>query len=240
MEYKYCNNENFEDFASGKVILHKPGFPNFPVRLALEIYGRCLNYLKNKTDICIYDPCCGSGFMMTVIGFLNYNSLETIICSDCNDEAVYVAEQNLNLLSSSGINERLSHLQNLYLQYNKLSHLQAIKSAKNLAELISKERKINTITFNADILSSSALSNTSFQADIVFTDIPYDNLVSWQKGDEDSANRLLDNLLPVVKPDSVIAICSNKRQRVHSDKYIRLEKQQIGKRKFEIFALRKA
>lgn len=71
MVYKYCKNENYEDLASGKVILHRTGYPNFPVRLAQEIFFRCLNYLDNSDSICIYDPCCGGGYLLTVLGFLN-------------------------------------------------------------------------------------------------------------------------------------------------------------------------
>ena len=35
IEYKYVQNDNFEDFASGRVIYHMGGEPTFPVRLAL-------------------------------------------------------------------------------------------------------------------------------------------------------------------------------------------------------------
>jgi hypothetical protein len=49
---------------------------------------------------------------------------------------------------------------------------------------------------------------------------------------------LLENLIPVLKPDSVVAICSDKKQKIKNDKYQRLEKHQIGKRKFEILALK--
>lgn len=42
MVYKYCENRNFEDLASGKVIVHRVGYPNFPVRLAQEIISRSL------------------------------------------------------------------------------------------------------------------------------------------------------------------------------------------------------
>jgi len=238
MQYKYCQNENFEDFASGRVILHKHGYPNFPVRLAQEIYCRCLSYIKNKTDICIYDPCCGSGYMLTAIGFLNPDSLKTIICSDFNGHALEIAEKNLSLLSVSGLRARIAHLQNLYTQFNRISHIRAVESAEALLNLINKERTVSTIIFKADILSKNILENRNFKADIVFTDVPYGNLVSWQEDDNGSITNLLENLLPVIKPESVVALCSDKRQRIYSDKYVRIEKQQIGKRKFEILTLR--
>jgi tRNA G10 N-methylase Trm11 len=237
MQYKYCDDGSFEDFASGRVIIHKPGFTNFPVRLAQEIFCRCLFYLKDKTKLCLYDPCCGSGYMLTVLGLLNYDIIETVVASDCDDGALETAERNLRLLTVPGMNERIRHLLGLHAQFNKASHLQAAESAERLKSLIIKGREINTLTFNADILSENILKYNNFRADIVFTDIPYGNLVPWQKEEGRHTNHLLENLLPILKPDSVVAVCANKQQAIHSDKFIRKEKQKIGKRKFEIFKL---
>ena len=81
------------------------------------------------------------------------------------------------------------------------------------------------------------LTKKSFKADIVMTDVPYGNLVAWQGDREDGIGVLMENLIPVLKPDSVVAICTDKKQKIKTEKYRRLEKQLIGKRKFEIFAL---
>ncbi len=40
MVYKYGLDENYEDFASGRVIYSGKGIPNYPVRLITEISGR--------------------------------------------------------------------------------------------------------------------------------------------------------------------------------------------------------
>lgn len=61
MEYLYCKNDNFQDFASGRVLYGGKGIPNFPIRLLLEIYSRALSYLNKEEDLVIYDPCCGGG-----------------------------------------------------------------------------------------------------------------------------------------------------------------------------------
>jgi hypothetical protein len=42
MEYKYAENHNYEHFSSGRVLYHAKGVPNFPVRLANELYGLML------------------------------------------------------------------------------------------------------------------------------------------------------------------------------------------------------
>ncbi len=69
MEYLYCKNDNFEDFASGRVIYGGKGIPNFPVRLLLEIYGRAKSYSEKEEELVIYDPCCGGGYALTVLVF---------------------------------------------------------------------------------------------------------------------------------------------------------------------------
>ncbi|MCL2605257.1 MAG: hypothetical protein FWD90_12325 [Defluviitaleaceae bacterium] len=233
MQYKYAADANYEDFASGRVIRHKTGGTNFPVRLAQEIFCRCVYNSEAKNNLCLYDPCCGGGYLLTAIGLLNYSLIQSIIASDCDTDAVLITEQNLRLLTAEGINERISHLHHLHVQYGKPSHSQAIESAEKLNGYIDKTRSINVTTFRADILHAGALTDMGFKADIVFTDIPYDNLTAWNN--DGGATDFTENLLPVLHPHSVVAVCSNKQQKITADCFTRLEKQKIGKRKFEIF-----
>lgn len=71
MDYKYCHNENFEDFASGRVIYGKAGFTNYPIRIANEAFRRAVGYLGKEDGLTIYDPCCSGGYLLTVLGLLN-------------------------------------------------------------------------------------------------------------------------------------------------------------------------
>ena len=48
---------------------------------------------------------------------------------------------------------------------------------------------------------------------------------------------LLKNIRPILKRDSVVAVCSTKRQKINVASYLRLEKQDVGKRKFEILRM---
>lgn len=235
MVYKYCENKNFEDLASGRVIAQRTGFPNFPVRLAQEIFGRCCSYSGVHDRICIYDPCCGGGYLLTTLGFLNYGRIETIIASDISEEAIQLADENLALLGKDGLNRRIEQLSQLRLLHNKASHIEALHSAANLLSIITNaEHEIERKVFQADILSKAPFDNLHFQADIIFTDVPYGNLVDWQKGKADNIN-LLDQLWPVTKEKTIVAICSDKSQKFHSDHFQRLERQVIGKRLFQIF-----
>ena len=69
MEYLYCKDDNFQDFASGRVLYGGKGIPNFPIRLLLEIYGRALERSNKKEDLVIYDPCCGGGYSLRILGY---------------------------------------------------------------------------------------------------------------------------------------------------------------------------
>lgn len=235
MEYKYCENKNFEDLACGRVIYYKSGMTNFPVRLAQEIYGRCVSYLDKKDNISIYDPCCGGGYLLTVLGFLNMGSINEIIGSDISDQAVELAKNNLSLLTEDGLEKRIRQLNSYYAQFGKQSHKEAIDSAKRLMHIVKKYDKKPTISvFKGDILAKETLSAKDFKADIVISDVPYGNLVSWHGAGQDPINVLLENLMPILKPQSVVAICSDKRQKIKVENYKRLERQRVGKRKFEI------
>lgn len=63
-----------------------------------------------------------------------------------------------------------------------------------------------------------------------------ETLLEWQHGNKYNIN-LLDQLLPVTKEKTVVAICSDKSQKFQSDNFQRIEKQVIGKRLFQIFRL---
>lgn len=110
MEYKYTQKNNFEDFASGRVIYHIGGEPTFPVRLILEIYERCLQYSKKKRNITLYDCCCGGAYMLTILGLLKSETISKIYGSDIDPKRIKLAEDNLGLLTKSGISKRRGEL----------------------------------------------------------------------------------------------------------------------------------
>ncbi len=239
MEYKYCLKENFEDFSSGRVIYHKTGMPNFPVRLVQEIFYRCLNYIDNKNNISIYDPCCGGGYLLTVLGLLNLNLISEIYGSDISPDALDLANSNLSLLSENGLQNRIDQLKNIFERFHKDSHKEAIESSNRIMNLLKKcPVKPKVTLFQADILSKDTFNNINFKTDIVYTDVPYGNLVEWQGEELDYINTMLINLVPVLKPNSIIVICSDKKQKIRNEQFKRLEKQIIGKRKFEILTLK--
>ena len=233
MQYKYCPDENFEDLSGGRVLLHKAGGTNFPVRLSQEIFRRCLSYTGRSEKISVYDPCCGSGYLLTVLGFLNPSVISGLTGSDIDESAVRYAADNLSLLSAEGIGRRKKHLAGLYELHGK-QYAEAAGSAERLAAAAEKA-DITVRTFTADATKYD-YAHSGLKADIVMTDVPYGNLASWQ-GENPEINALLANLIPCLGTGSVLAVCSDKAQKISCPGYKRLEKQIIGKRKFEILKL---
>jgi len=229
MEFKYAKNDNYEDLASGKVLYHASGKPTFPVRLTLEIYERCLHFSHKKTDISLYDCCCGGAYMLTVLGLLKSNTISKLYGSDIDLESIKLAEANLFLLTESGIKKRRSELEALYIKYNKVSHMGALQSIDRIEKLLSKE--INTCVFKQNVLE---ICDLPFIPDIIITDVPYGNLVEWGEGCG-GINQMMDTLSEVCGQETIICVCMDKKQKIQTDIYQRLERQLVGKRKFEIY-----
>lgn len=231
MQYKYAVNDNYEDFASGRVLYHARGVPNFPVRLINEIYLRCLEYSNKKKDICLYDCCCGGGYSLTVLGFLNQQSISKIIASDIDYKMIEIAKLNLSLLSKEGIKRRIDEIHLYYEQFNKKSHRDAAESAIRLSKLIQKEIEVQ-------IFQANALQPIQYdiKPDIIITDVPYGKLVDWQEG-TDEINLLMESLSKICSNETVVAISMDKKQKINNMHFKRLEKQNVGKRRFEIYKL---
>jgi len=83
-------------------------------------------------------------------------------------------------------------------------------------------------------MEKTALEHASFKADIVFADVPYGNLAAWSEHTSPAIDRLLDTIIPVLGEHSVVAISSNKAQKITNPRYKRIRKILIGKRKIEL------
>jgi len=231
LNYKYFEDENYEDLACGRVIYHRTGFPNFPVRLAGEIFMQCLEVI-GKDRAVLYDPCCGGAYALTVLGFLCGGRIEAIYASDVSEEAAALAEANLRLLTPEGLGRRKEQLASMHGEFGKQSHLDAMESADRLFEMI--RSPIRSTAFQADIMDANALSQAGFKADIVFADVPYGNLVSWSRDDPRALDRLLCAVSPVLADNAIVALCSDKGQKIQGDEYKHVRKILVGKRKIEL------
>lgn len=233
MEYIYSPKINYEDYASGRVLYGTRGIPNFPVRLQAEIFCRAKKYLHKKENLTVYDPCCGGGYSLTVLGFLFNNEISSIWGSDINPEMIACAHKNVSLLSKEGISKRSEELGTLYDLYHKQSHLDAFESCRSLGQILTKD--IKTEIFSADC--TKALPK--LKPDIIITDVPYGNLIEWNDTELSSSNLspldiMLERLYEISNAETILAVCMDKKQKISCNKWTRLEKNRIGKRQFEI------
>ena len=231
MQYKYCDNENFEDYASGRVLYSADGVANFPVRLVNEIFGYGKEYSVKKEGLCVYDPCCGGGYSLTVLGFMNADCIDKICGSDVDPQMVQMAEKNLSLLSTVGMEKRREEIQNLFNMYGKVSHAEALESVMRLKNKVEKD--IVTKVYVADCTKELP----PVLPDIIITDIPYGNLVAWDTESDYPLFDMLKQLADISHKDTVLAISMDKKQKAEHPAWVRRKKQIIGKRKFEIFTL---
>jgi hypothetical protein len=238
MEYKFATERtNYEDLASGSVFYSLPGHPAFPVRLASEIYQRCLALRGQGSSPCtIYDPCCGAAYHLCVIAYLHWDSVCRIICSDINSKAVQMAERNLGLLTPAGMERRAREISAMVHLYDKESHKGALESINRMQEqvnLLTAVRPILTSVFQANATQVSSLRQGLQDTfiDMVITDIPYGQHSQWESTEiPNPAWAMLEALFEFLSPKSIVAIASDKQQKYAHEKYARVEKLQLGKR----------
>jgi 16S rRNA G966 N2-methylase RsmD len=248
MQYKYAKEQlDYSNFSSGRVFYSLRGHPAFPVRLASEIFQRCLAHrtaLYGSTSPCtLYDPCCGAAYQLSVLGFLHGEHIQKVIGSDIDEKAVSIAARNLGLLQQEGLDERIYELLRMFEQFGKESHREALQSATVLKEKLSaltETRTFETRVFRASATDRQTISRhiEPKSVDIVFTDIPYGRHSQWREADfEGHASPLtsmLDALLEILSPSSIVAISSDKQQKAMHEHYERVEHFQVGKRRIVI------
>lgn len=244
MQYKYVKEaEDYSDLSSGRVLYSLPGHPAFPVRLASEIFQRCLAHreaiYKTFAPCRLYDPCCGAAYHLSVLGILHRESIREIIASDIDEKAVALAERNLNLLHAEGLDRRVRELSEMYKEYGKESHREALQSAFVLREKLSRlAQPLATNVFLSSASDKQTISKHigAKSVDIVFTDIPYGLHSQWREAEreENPLRSMLEALLAVLSDSSIVAIASDKRQKAVHERFQRLEQFQIGKRRVAI------
>ena len=248
MQYKYVKEQSdYSDLASGRVFHSLPGHPAFPVRLASEVFQRCIAYrqtiYENSTRCVLYDPCCGAAYHLSVLTYLHRENIQKVIGSDVDEKAVALAKRNLELGSIAGLDNRIAEISAMSDQYGKASHTDALRSAQMMRShslALAQTYPITTNVFHANATEGKEISNniSANSVDIVFTDVPYGQHSAWQSSEAiDPIASMLDGLTNILSPSSIIAIASDKQQKVAHEKYHRIEQFQIGKRRVVIMKL---
>jgi len=240
MQYKYAKEQQvFSDFASGKVFYSLPGHPAFPVRLASEIFQRCVAHRQAiydiSTSVTLYDPCCGAAYHLSVLAYLHGEFIREIIASDVDKKAVELAKRNLGLLDMAGLERRMDEIKRMIDKYGKDSHKDALKSAHTLRTRLSNlSNLLEARTFQANALNKEEILKNikPNSVDIVFTDVPYGQHSNWHGSDTSNPLwSLLDTFHDVLSLSSIVAVVSDKGQKVLHEGYQRIEQFQVGKRR---------
>ena len=249
MPYLFATEpRDYADLASGRVLHSLPGYPAFPVRLASEIFQRCLarRAAGGLTAPCVvYDPCCGTGYLLSVVALLHWEAVQHVIASDIAAQAVSLANRNLDLLTLNGLDRRGVEIAAMLKVYGKDSHREALESCQRLRQWVAPRaaaHPILTQTFQADAADGAALAAhlRGTRVDIVITDIPYGQHSQWQSAaplfstGADPVWGMLDALRGVLSPQGLVAVAADKRQKVAHADYRRVEHFQVGKRRVVI------
>ena len=226
MPYLFATERhNDADYASGRVFYSMPGHPAFPVRLASEIFQRCLA-LRAADGLTapgvVYDPCCGGAYHLATLAYLH---------------GEHIASVSYTHLTLPGLDRRIAELELLWADYGKHSHAEALASAGRLRErllALTERHTIPVSVFQADATGTEGLvaASGAQSVDIVITDVPYNRLSTWQTTETvDPLWRMLEALRPVLAPGAVVAVASDKGQTPAHDAYRRAGRFQIGKRR---------
>ncbi|NLM44744.1 MAG: hypothetical protein GX201_12175 [Clostridiales bacterium] len=237
MKYKFeTDKRDFSDFSSGRVLYNAANTTAFPVRLASEIAQRCFDILEKKgvySPYKIYDPCCGGGFLLTTIGFLHYDKILELIATDYDDYVLETARKNLSLLSKEGLNKRKKEIEEYIKKFGKESHMEALKSIDYLETLIGA-KKIEIRCMKRDITDIRDFPIKD--VNIIITDIPYGNIVSWEGRNNNPLENLFENCYKALdKKRSVLVIVADKKSKLKHKSFERVQYFKLGKRQIGFF-----
>jgi len=251
MRYRFARERrDYADYASGRVFYSSPGQPAFPVRLASEIFQRCLavREASGAAGPCLlYDPCCGGAYHLSTLAFMHWQAIDEIVGSDVDEQALSLAQRNLALLTVSGLDRRMAEIAAMLASYGKASHAAALESARTLRRRLLglvEGHQVATRLFRADATDGEALGRQlgDRRVDVVFTDVPYGWHSTWQVADAGQASaspmwQMLEALRRVASPGAVLAVAADKRQKTSHQGYQRVERFRAGKRQVAILKL---
>lgn len=242
MAYHFTpSNVDYSVFSPGGVLYSHPGHPAFPVRLASEIFQASAGYLASaglSAPYQLYDPCCGGAYHLTVLGFIHLGAFRSIAASDINPDAVSLAARNLSLLTSAGLEQRRAQIEQLLNQYGKVSHQEALRHARVLADLLAENHKppvLNAFQANAFEPGEILRQLNGMQPDLVITDIPYGNQSAWAEPSglpetNPPTWRMLEALHQVLSHQGVVSVAADKSQKIAHPGFRQLRRMKIGHR----------
>ena len=175
MNYLYGPDRDYTDYAPGRALRGGAGRPNFPVRLALELYGRGAAAL-GRTPVRLWDPLCGGGSLLFAAALLGEPAPERVLGSDADEGAVDLARENLALLTPEGCARRRAQIEEHLRAFGRQSFAEALGSLDRIA---AQGRGVRAAAAVYDVFSGAA-PDLPVRPNLVVCDLPYGDLVDWR------------------------------------------------------------
>lgn len=226
---------DYARLAGGFVLHSAPGFPAYPVRLAQELFLRGLSHLPDR-PVTLWDPCCGSAYLVTVAGLLGREHLRAVLASDVDPAAIELAEKNLALLAPGGLDRRAEELRARHVEFGKAVHAEAAEAAELLdRQLAGHGGPVTATAAVADLFDTASLRRVlpDPAPDLVLADVPYGRQVRWSGAvpeDVDPVRAAVACLCSVLDDHAVLAITAEARKITLGAGSVVLERFRIGTR----------
>lgn len=229
MSYLYATERtDHSALASGQVLRSAPGYPGFPVRLASELLQRAMVHLEVDRAR-LWDPCCGSGYLVTVLGLLHRDLITHVRATDVDADAVDIAARNLELLTAEGLVERERELRRSALDFGRVTFVERAEAARDLAAGLA--------TMGGDLPHESGVADVftltePVDADLVITDVPYGEMTRWEgeAPEEDPVRGVLASMGRVLSSRAVVVVTARTRRIRLPEGVQALERVKIGNR----------
>ncbi len=230
MNYLYGPDRDYTDYAPGRALRGGAGRPNFPVRLALELYGRGAAAL-GRTPVRLWDPLCGGGSLLFAAALLGEPAPEWVLGSDADEGAVDLARENLALLTPEGCARRRAQIEEHLRAFGRQSFAEALESLDRIA---AQGRGVRAAAAVYDVFSG-AVPDLPVRPNLVVCDLPYGDLVDWRGGAQAPGAAFLPAIGRHLEAGAVVVACMDKRQQLEAPGFVRLDRQQVGKRRFAVY-----
>lgn len=163
------------------VLVSAPGRPTLPVRLTVELLGRAREHLAsrgagNPGPVTVWDPCCGAGVSLTVLGLL-CPGIATLAGTDADPAPLDLARRNLALLAPGGPAARASELDDLATRHGKESYADAAAAARELVPRSRPQWMVAPADAHDRAATRAALAGIA--PDVVLADLPHGRQTSW-------------------------------------------------------------
>ncbi|MFE1166454.1 rRNA methyltransferase [Nocardiopsis sp. NPDC058789] len=228
MSYRYATERtDHSALASGQVLRSAPGYPGFPVRLASELLQRAMVHVEGDR-VRLWDPCCGSGYLVAVLGLLHRDRLTHVRATDVDGDAVAIAARNLELLTAEGLAERERELRRSARDFGRVAFVERAESARDLAAGLA--------AMGGDLPHESGVvdvftATDPVDADLVITDVPYGEMTHWEGNVPDDPIRALLASMGRTLPRSAVVVVTARTRRVPLPEGVRaLERVKVGNR----------